>query len=99
MRVLPRKPSVCGRFSTIQLRLINKLIMDFESYFMSVSNVNCLFTSYILLFLRHVLGGMKNLKCYLFLLSILYMELYYAKAKAKRNKHHRQLKSNGYFQV
>jgi hypothetical protein len=51
--------------------------MDFESYFMSVSNVTCLFTSYILSVLRHVLGGMKNLKCYLFLLSILYMELYY----------------------
>jgi hypothetical protein len=51
--------------------------MDFESYFMSVSNVTCLFTSYILSFLRHVLGGMKNLKWYLFFLSILYMELYY----------------------
>ena len=36
--------------------------MDFESYFMSVSTVTCLFTSYILSFLRHVLGGMKNLK-------------------------------------
>ena len=56
-----------SRFSTIQLRLINKFNTDFESYFMSVSNVTCLFTSYIVSFLTHVLGGMKNLKCFFFI--------------------------------
>jgi hypothetical protein len=49
-----------SRFKTIQLRLINKLYTDFESYFMSVSNFRlvCLLPIYF----RFWSTCMKNLK-------------------------------------
>jgi hypothetical protein len=62
--------SSVSRFSTIQLRLINRFNTDFKSYFMSVTNfrIACLLPivayTYILSFLTHVLGDMKNLKCF-----------------------------------
>ena len=61
----------------IQLRLINKCNTDYERYFISVANFKtvCLHPivayAYVLSFLTHVLGDMKNLKC--FFLLLLYM--------------------------
>ena len=73
-----------SRFSTIQLRLINKFNTDFESYLLSVSNFRLvrLLPIYTIVFDPRV-GGYEKSKMLLFFLffcfflSILYMELYY----------------------
>ena len=63
--------------STIQLRLINKCNTDFESYFISVANFKtvCLHPivtyTYVLSFLTHVLGDMKNLFFYHYYICII----------------------------
>ena len=60
-----------SNFSTIQLIFINEYYLDFESYFICVTNFKlvCLLPivayTYVPLFLTHMLVDMKKLKCFL----------------------------------